>query len=174
MWWYGEYRNIYLTNHPELTSDDLKSYNDIPNDILQVWNNTLKNSNDPNLSEVKKRVGSESGTTSGGSIGYSSGETSKIASIKDPVTDPGSYEPVATSATKVKEMGNVIVGIIQTVGVVASVAILSVMGIKYMFGSMYEKAQYKETMIPYLIGAVLLFASSTIVNVIYQLSQNIK
>jgi len=42
-----------------------------------------------------------------------------------------------------------------------------VLGIKYMMGSAEEKAEYKKTMIPYIIGAILLFAATTIANAIY-------
>ena len=37
-----------------------------------------------------------------------------------------------------------------------------------MMGSASEKAEYKKTMIPYLVGAILIFAASTIANVVYQ------
>ena len=37
-----------------------------------------------------------------------------------------------------------------------------------MMGSAEEKAEYKKSMLPYLIGALILFAASTIANVVYQ------
>ncbi len=39
-----------------------------------------------------------------------------------------------------------------------------------MIGSAEEKAEYKKTMIPYIIGAILIFASTTIVNIVYNLA----
>ena len=39
-----------------------------------------------------------------------------------------------------------------------------------MIGSAEEKAEYKKTMIPYLVGAILIFASTTIVNVVYNMA----
>jgi len=47
-----------------------------------------------------------------------------------------------------------------------------VIGIKYMMGSAEEKAEYKKVMVPYIIGAVLLFAAPHIVRVVYDLSKN--
>lgn len=35
-----------------------------------------------------------------------------------------------------------------------------IIGIKYMTGSLEEKANYKKTMVPYLVGCVILFRSS--------------
>ena len=53
------------------------------------------------------------------------------------------------------KVGNNIVTIIQVVGIVIAVIVLLVIGIKYMMGSASEKAEYKKTMIPYIVGAVL-------------------
>lgn len=71
---------------------------------------------------------------------------------------------------QVVNIGNQIIGIITTVGVVVSVVILLVLGIKYMMGSASEKAEYKKTMIPYLVGAVLIFGASAITTVVVQLA----
>ena len=80
----------------------------------------------------------------------------------------------ASNNTDVAEMGGKIVGIIQTVGTVIAVVMLLVIGIKYMIGSAEEKATYKKSMIPYLIGAVLVFATTNIVAVIFSAIGDIK
>ena len=67
------------------------------------------------------------------------------------------------------KVGNNIVTIIQVVGIVIAVIVLLVIGIKYMMGSASEKAEYKKTMIPYIVGAVLIFAGTSLVRVIYSL-----
>ena len=74
--------------------------------------------------------------------------------------------------TEVVNLGKTIVTIMQTVGIVVAVVVLLVLGIKYMIGSAEEKAEYKKTMIPYLVGAILIFASTTIVNVVYNLANS--
>ena len=74
---------------------------------------------------------------------------------------------------KIQELGASIVTIMQTVGIVVAVVILLVLGIKYMMGSAEEKAEYKKTMIPYVVGAILIFASTTIVNIVYQLANSL-
>lgn len=43
-----------------------------------------------------------------------------------------------------------------------------------MMGSAEEKADYKESLRPYIIGAFLLFTGSLIPQLIYTLSQNLK
>lgn len=74
---------------------------------------------------------------------------------------------------KVTSLGATIVTIMQTVGIVVAVVILLVLGIKYMMGSAEEKAEYKKTMIPYIVGAVLIFASTTIVNIVWQIANGL-
>ena len=62
-----------------------------------------------------------------------------------------------------------IIGIIQTVGVLLAVGIIMVLGIKYMMGSAEEKAEYKKVFIPYLIGAIILFAASSLAGAIFNM-----
>lgn len=88
---------------------------------------------------------------------------------------PGKIDQIAqgnssANTTKVVNFGATIVTIMQTVGIVVAVVVLLILGIKYMMGSAEEKAEYKKTMIPYLVGAILIFASTTIVNVVYNIA----
>ena len=69
---------------------------------------------------------------------------------------------VSGASGDIQELGNKIIGVLQAVGIVVSVVIVIVLGIKYMMGSVEEKAEYKKTMMPYLIGAALIFAASAI------------
>ena len=75
---------------------------------------------------------------------------------------------------QITKVGGNIVNIIQLVGIVIAVIVLLVIGIKYMMGSASEKAEYKKTMIPYLVGAVLVFAGTSLVKVIYSLAVAVK
>lgn len=74
---------------------------------------------------------------------------------------------------KLTDKAEKILGIIQVIGVVVSVITLMGIGIKYMLGSVEEKAEYKEVFKPYLIGAVLVFSATTIPQIIYQIAKNI-
>lgn len=60
-----------------------------------------------------------------------------------------------------------VLGIIRTFGIIASVISLAIIGIKIMFGSVEEKANYKQTLIPWAAGAVMLFAMTTIPSLVY-------
>lgn len=71
---------------------------------------------------------------------------------------------------KIVSLGNSIIAVVRIVGVVIAVVILLILGIKYMMGSAEEKADYKKSMIPYIVGAVLIFASTAIVGVVYDMA----
>ena len=92
---------------------------------------------------------------------------SYAAGLAVPVIDPGKYNPgTPQNSTELNKISDTILGVIYYIGVFLSVGILMVIGIKYITGSASEKAQYKETMVPYLIGAVLLFGGINILKLI--------
>ena len=88
-----------------------------------------------------------------------------LGNLDDYKGNPGNADKLVSKAED-------ILGIIQVVGTVISVIMLMVIGIKYMMGSVEEKAEYKETLKPYLIGAFLLFTGTLIPQIIYKLAQN--
>ena len=69
--------------------------------------------------------------------------------------------------TEAEDFGNIALGIIRVVGTFIAVAVLMILGIKYMVGSVEERASYKATMLPYVIGSVLLFSAVNITSAIY-------
>ena len=69
--------------------------------------------------------------------------------------------------------GNAAVRVLTTIGMVASVVVLVILGIKFMAGSVEEKAAYKKSLFPYVIGAVLIFSASTIASVIYNVAKSL-
>lgn len=94
-----------------------------------------------------------------------------LATNFDPSLLQGTTGPGTTS---VQNLGKQILGIVQTVGSIASVIVLVVLGIKYMMGSTEEKAEYKKTLIPYIIGAVLIFAASNVAGFVYDWAITLK
>lgn len=80
-------------------------------------------------------------------------------------TNPSGLTGTATSSFD--NIGKRIIGMVQAIGSIASVIVLVILGIKYMMGSAEEKAEYKKTFIPYLIGAILVFAASNLASMIY-------
>ena len=75
--------------------------------------------------------------------------------------------------SSIVNIGQRIIGIVQVVGSLAAVAVLVVLGIKYMIGSAEEKAEYKKTMLPYFIGAILIFAATNIASMVFKWASTI-
>ena len=90
--------------------------------------------------------------------------------------NPYEYDPTSTTSegdTKLLAIGNDIIGQIQLIGSVVSVIAIIIIGIRYMLGSVEEKAQYKATMTPYLIGAVLVFGITNVLAIVSELAKSI-
>lgn len=73
----------------------------------------------------------------------------------------------------ISTIGQSIIKVLGVIGSIVSVIFLVILGIKYMLGSVEEKAEYKKTLLPYFIGALLVFAASTIASIIFNLAINI-
>lgn len=75
--------------------------------------------------------------------------------------------------TKMKSMAEKILGYIQLVGSIISVIVLMIIGIKYIFASIEERVEYKKTMLPYIIGCIMLFATTNVAAIIYGIAKSI-
>jgi len=64
------------------------------------------------------------------------------------------------------KIGGTIIDLITNAAMILAVVIIAVLGVKYMMGSAEEKAEYKRSMVPYLVGAVLVFGATTIAKIV--------
>ena len=88
--------------------------------------------------------------------------------------DPYAYKPKQSAGDdKLLDIGNKIIGPIQIIGSLVSIIAIILIGIKYMLGSVEEKAEYKQTLGPYIIGAAFVFGITNILSVIYNIAKNI-
>lgn len=88
--------------------------------------------------------------------------------------NPSSKLPTAEDVSTIVGLANPIIGTIKVIGIVIAVVTLAVIGLKYMTGSVEEKAEYKKTMIPYLIGVILVVAITQFLGIVIQLVVNVK
>lgn len=77
------------------------------------------------------------------------------------------------ASDKVNEAANVILGIVQVVAVAVAVIMLVVLAIKYISASPEGKADIKKSATLYIVGAVLLFAATGILEILKQFSVSI-
>lgn len=96
---------------------------------------------------------------------------SVFSPVKADISTPS--DVTVTKTDQFNTIGGKIVGMIQSIGNIISIAVLVILGIKYMMGSAEEKAEYKKTMIPYLVGAILIFAASNIAGMVANFAQTV-
>lgn len=84
---------------------------------------------------------------------------------------PGNFKPRAinqSDADKAFTMIGKVLGALRNISVIVSVIVLMVIGFKYIIGSVEEKANYKASMWPYIIGCIVAVAGTTLVDYIYK------
>lgn len=82
--------------------------------------------------------------------------------------DPNKYIQNDEDNTKAIDIANIVVWVIRGFGEAIAVIMLLIIGIKYIFASVEQKAEYKQTMMPYIIGAILIFSGAALTNAIYE------
>ncbi len=75
----------------------------------------------------------------------------------DKFIDAGEKNPIDN--WKLKILSSSIHGILLTAGVIVAIIIGLIIGIKFMVGSVEEKADVKKLLVPYLVGCVVVFGS---------------
>lgn len=75
---------------------------------------------------------------------------------------------------ELEAIGKSVFGAVTIIGYAMAIIILIAMGIKYMTGSIEEKAGYKKSMIPYFVGCVILVLAPTLTNLVYIESKQLK
>ena len=61
-----------------------------------------------------------------------------------------------------QNVSSVAYNILLAVGIIAAVIVGLIIGIKYMMGSVAQKAETKELLIPYIVGCVIIFGAFAI------------
>lgn len=91
------------------------------------------------------------------------GKTSSGINVDDTIDqadkfiDAGEKNPIDN--WKLKILSSSVHGILLTAGVIVAIIIGLIIGIKFMVGSVEEKADVKKLLVPYLVGCVVVFGS---------------
>lgn len=90
--------------------------------------------------------------------------------------NPDAYKDIYKNEgnSKLVTAGGGILAVARTIGISCGVIMLLILGVKYMIMShdADDKAKIKEKLIPYVIGAVLLFGGSGLLGIIANFAQN--
>lgn len=100
-----------------------------------------------------------------------------LISLTTNVFADGEITPGSLTATYgtddggLSEKAGKIMGMIRNIAVIASVIIIMVLGVKYMLGSVEEKAEYKKSFMPLIIGIILVVSATTIASFIFNMAK---
>lgn len=92
------------------------------------------------------------------------------------IINPGNFEPPALTEDDTEVVTSKIspiVTIMRTIGFIVLIVTIILIGIRFMLGSIEEKADYKKSMIPFLIGAIIFFGLSQFLALIIEMSKTI-
>ena len=72
----------------------------------------------------------------------------------------------------INQLSNTIFSILQVVAMASAVIMLSVIGIKFMTGTVEEKANAQKTLVPLIVGCFIAFAAFTIWKLVLNILQS--
>ena len=84
--------------------------------------------------------------------------------------DPSSLTATYGSDTQLQNKAGQIMGMIRNIAVIAAVIVIMVLGVKYILGSVEEKAEYKKSFMPLIIGIILVVAATAIASFIFNMA----
>lgn len=77
----------------------------------------------------------------------------------DNFVDSGKTSPSAIDETKLKEGSGTLYNVLLTIGVAAAVITGVVLGIQFITGSIEQKAKVKDSLIPFVVGCIIIFGA---------------
>ena len=83
----------------------------------------------------------------------------------------GTSNAATATGTGVGNVTNNVIGIMQVVGSGLSIIVITLLGIKYILASPGEKADVKKSIMPILIGCVLLFGAVNLIAAVEEFSK---
>ena len=105
----------------------------------------------------------------GGVVNAGTGDTNSGGGIDTNTFTGGitASDPGGNASTKITSVAGSVLFILQAVGMVAGVAIIAYMGIKYITSSPDGKAEIKKQAAIYILGAALLMLAPTIAKLVF-------
>lgn len=75
---------------------------------------------------------------------------------------PGSVTATYEDSGDLTNLAGKVLGWIRNIAAVISVVILAILGVKFMIGSTEERAEYKKSFLPLIIGLFVVLSASTL------------
>ena len=81
------------------------------------------------------------------------------AATATPFDNPDAWKPTIEDDKDFTAKAGKVFAVINAVGIIISVVVLAVLGIKFMMGSLEEQAKIKQMLIAYVIGCIVIFGA---------------
>lgn len=108
------------------------------------------------------------------SISYASNSGDKISDVIDGADSfLSSADGTSIDEDKLKDTSNLIYKILMVLAISISVIVASILGIKFMIGSVEEKAQIKDQLVPFVVGCIVIFGAFTIWSITVRIGQQV-
>ena len=155
----------------------------LSDEVKAAWKDTIdkSNANQNTKSRLKKIIDGESWEGTAKQVAYGEDPIYQNPEMTDTTKTPaGTIEGVIQDADKflekkkdepvnplnqnegLQKFSQTISGILMTVGTVIAVIIGGILGIKFMTGTVEQKAEIKQLLIPYIVGCIIVFGAITI------------
>ena len=122
----------------------------------------------PNINIVQANTTS----VNGGSGSSSESSLSDVISGGDSFIQAGKNGSAQIDKGSLKNASSSIYNILLICGVIIAVLIGSIMGIKFMIGSVEEKAEIKAALVPFAIGCIVVFGAFGIWKIVVTIGNN--
>lgn len=100
-----------------------------------------------------------------------------ISPVMAKAPDPKTFDNYADSTgagKSAKRIVGTLIDVFQIVGVGVAIIMLVMLAIKYLSAAPNEKAEIKKSVSIYVLGAVLLFAASGVLEIVQRFAENVK
>lgn len=86
------------------------------------------------------------------------------ASFNPQTYDPGNL--TKNEAGPVLEIGAKVYGTLKNIATIVAILTIAIIGLKYIFGSVEQRAEYKATLVPWFVGAILVVMVTSLLGII--------
>lgn len=98
------------------------------------------------------------------------------SSVHGTIITPGDYNPNVGTTTAVSSFSTLmkkIVSLVQLIGSGVSIITIAIIAIKYMLGSVQDKAEYKKSLVPYFVGSIFVFSIVNILAIVEKMVNSV-
>lgn len=96
-----------------------------------------------------------------------------VLAANEKMTTPGDLDKQVTygDSSEFLKIAGKVMGFIRNIAVIGGVLLLMILGVKYMMGSVEEKADYKKSLVPLVVGILVVMAATQIMTMVINFFQ---